>query len=145
MALKFKLKTKEEISAEHLSHYAERDGGWVLRVDGTVDKSNLNEFRTTNVSLLKVLTTDCTGCSDKVVMADSQGKSPWKSNSLSESALDLKTTSRKLFFFLPRNICRRFDVFFTLPRTLDANPGVLLCQAELLSPEKVFFCRPENF
>lgn len=51
MALKFK--TKEEIPAEHLSLCAERDGGWVLDVDGAADKSKLDEFRTTNVSLLK--------------------------------------------------------------------------------------------
>ena len=51
MALKFK--TKDEIPAEHLSLYAERDGGWVLDVDGAADKSKLDEFRTTNVSLLK--------------------------------------------------------------------------------------------
>ena len=53
MALKFKFKTKEEIPAEHLSLYAEREGGWVLDVDGAVDKSKLDEFRTTNVTLLK--------------------------------------------------------------------------------------------
>jgi hypothetical protein len=37
MALKFKFKTKAEIPAEHLPHYAERDGAWVLDVDGAVD------------------------------------------------------------------------------------------------------------
>lgn len=51
MALKFK--TKEEIPAEHLPLYAEREGGWVLDVDGVVDKSKVDEFRTTNVTLLK--------------------------------------------------------------------------------------------
>jgi hypothetical protein len=53
MALKFKFKTKDEIPAEHLPHYAERDGAWVLDVDGAVEKSKLDEFRNTNVSLIK--------------------------------------------------------------------------------------------
>ena len=53
MALKFKFKTKDEIPAEHLPHYAERDGAWVLDVDGAVEKSKLDEFRNSNVSLIK--------------------------------------------------------------------------------------------
>ena len=53
MALQYKFKSKEEIPAEHLSLYAEREGGWVLDVDGAVEKTKLDEFRTTNVSLLK--------------------------------------------------------------------------------------------
>jgi len=53
MALKFKFKTKDEITAEHLPHYAEREGAWVLDVDGAVEKSKLDEFRNTNVSLIK--------------------------------------------------------------------------------------------
>ena len=53
MALKFKFKTKEEIPAEHLPLYAERDGAWLLDVDGAVENTKLDEFRTTNVSLLK--------------------------------------------------------------------------------------------
>ena len=53
MPLKYKCKTKEEIPAEHRPLYAEREGGWLLDVDGAVDKSKLDEFRTTNVSLLK--------------------------------------------------------------------------------------------
>jgi hypothetical protein len=53
MALKYKFKTKEEIPAEHLPLYAEREGAWVLDVDGAVEKTKLDEFRTTNVSLLK--------------------------------------------------------------------------------------------
>ena len=42
MSLKFKFKTKDEIPADHLPLYAERDGVWML-----------DEFRSTNVSLLK--------------------------------------------------------------------------------------------
>ena len=53
MPLKFKCKTKEEIPAEHLPLYAERDGAWVLDVDGAVEKAKLDEFRSTNVALLK--------------------------------------------------------------------------------------------
>ena len=53
MALKFKFKTKDEIPAEHLPHYAEREGAWVLDVDGAVEKSKLDEFRNSNVSLIK--------------------------------------------------------------------------------------------
>ncbi len=52
MALKFKFKTKDEIPAEHLPLYAEREGAWILDVDGEVEKSKLDEFRNTNVSLL---------------------------------------------------------------------------------------------
>ena len=53
MALKYKFKTKDEIPAEHLPLYAEREGAWILDVDGAVEKTKLDEFRTTNVSLLK--------------------------------------------------------------------------------------------
>jgi hypothetical protein len=51
MALKFKFKTKEEIPAESQSLYVERDGGWVLDVDGAVEKSKLDEFRSNNITL----------------------------------------------------------------------------------------------
>ena len=53
MALKFKIKSKDEVPAEHLSLYTERDGAWHLKVEGAVEKAKLNEFRTTNVALLK--------------------------------------------------------------------------------------------
>jgi hypothetical protein len=33
--------------------YAEREGSWVLDVDGAVEKAKLDEFRNTNVALLK--------------------------------------------------------------------------------------------
>jgi len=51
MALKYKFKTKEEIPAESQSLYVERDGGWVLDVDGAVDKAKLDEFRANNITL----------------------------------------------------------------------------------------------
>ena len=53
MPLQFKFKTKDEIPAEHLPLYAERDGAWLLDVEGAVEKTKLDEFRTSNVSLLK--------------------------------------------------------------------------------------------
>jgi hypothetical protein len=53
MPLKYKCKTKDEIPAEHLPLYAEREGAWVLDVDGAADKSKLDEFRSSNVTLLK--------------------------------------------------------------------------------------------
>ena len=53
MALKYKYATKQEIPAEQQSLYVERDGAWLLDTDGVVDKSKLDEFRTTNVALMK--------------------------------------------------------------------------------------------
>jgi hypothetical protein len=53
MALKFKFKSKDEIPAEQAALYVERDGAWVLDVDGAVEKSKVDEFRTKNVALLK--------------------------------------------------------------------------------------------
>jgi hypothetical protein len=55
MALKFKFKTREEIPAESQSLYIEKDGGWLLDVDGVVDKSKLDEFRANNVTLANQL------------------------------------------------------------------------------------------
>lgn len=53
MALKYRFKSKDEIPAEHLSLYAEREGAWVLDVEGAVEKSKLDEFRNNNVALIK--------------------------------------------------------------------------------------------
>jgi hypothetical protein len=53
MALKFKHQTKAEIPAELQSLYVERDGAWCLDVDGAVEKSKLEEFRATNVAVMK--------------------------------------------------------------------------------------------
>jgi hypothetical protein len=53
MALKFKLKSRDEVPAELSNHYVERDGGWVLDVDGAVEKAKVEEFRTTNVALMR--------------------------------------------------------------------------------------------
>jgi|ERR1043166_5387974 hypothetical protein len=53
MALKFKFKSKDEVPAEHLSLYTERDGAWVLDVEGAVEKAKLDEFRNNNLALAK--------------------------------------------------------------------------------------------
>ena len=53
MALKYRFKRKEEIPAEQVGLYVERDGAWILDAEGVVDKSKLDEFRATNVALLK--------------------------------------------------------------------------------------------
>lgn len=53
MALKFKFKTRDEIPAELQPHYVERDGAWTLDADGIVEKAKLEEFRATNVAILK--------------------------------------------------------------------------------------------
>ena len=51
MALKFKFKSKDEIPAEQQALYVERDGAWMLDVDGAVEKSKLDEFRANNITL----------------------------------------------------------------------------------------------
>jgi hypothetical protein len=53
MPIKFKAKTRDEIPAELQSLYVERDGSFVLDVDGAVDKSKVEEVRSTNAALLK--------------------------------------------------------------------------------------------
>lgn len=53
MALKYKFKTREEIPAELQSLYVEREGAWTLDADGVVEKSKIDEFRTTNLALIK--------------------------------------------------------------------------------------------
>jgi hypothetical protein len=53
MALKYKFKTKDEVPAEHLPLYTERDGAWVLDIEGAVEKAKLDEFRNSNAVLSK--------------------------------------------------------------------------------------------
>jgi len=55
MALKFKYKSKDEVPAEHLAHYIERDGAFFLDAEGAVDKARVDEFRTNNLALKKQL------------------------------------------------------------------------------------------
>ena len=53
MALKFKYASKDQVPAEQSAFYVQRDGAWFLDADGAVEKSKLDEFRNTNVTLLK--------------------------------------------------------------------------------------------
>jgi len=53
MALKFKYAKKEEVPAEHAALYIEREGAFVLDADGIVEKAKLEEFRATNVAVMK--------------------------------------------------------------------------------------------
>ena len=46
------VQTKEELPAEHPPLFAERDGAWLIDLDGAVEKTELVELSTTNVSLL---------------------------------------------------------------------------------------------
>jgi len=55
MAIKFKAKSKEEIPAELQAFYLERDGAFVLDVEGAVDKSRVEEVRSSNVALMSQL------------------------------------------------------------------------------------------
>ena len=55
MALKFKLKSKDEIPAEFQSLYVERDGAFMLDADGAVDMAKVDEVRANNAALLKQL------------------------------------------------------------------------------------------
>jgi hypothetical protein len=53
MALKYQFKSKDEVPAEHLSLYTERDGAFFLDVEGAVEKAKLDEFRKANQALTK--------------------------------------------------------------------------------------------
>jgi hypothetical protein len=51
MALKFKVKSKEEIPAGLETHYVERDGAWVLDAEGAVEKARLDEMRNNSIAV----------------------------------------------------------------------------------------------
>jgi hypothetical protein len=51
MAIKFKAKTKDEIPAELQSLYVEREGAFVLDVEGAVDRARVDEVRASNIAL----------------------------------------------------------------------------------------------
>ena len=55
MPLKFKYPSKDLVPAEHSSLYVERDGAFVLDVEGAVAREKLDEFRNNNVALQKQL------------------------------------------------------------------------------------------
>jgi hypothetical protein len=51
MSLKFRYPSKEQIPTEHAALYVERDGSFVLDVEGAVARERLDEFRTNNINL----------------------------------------------------------------------------------------------
>jgi len=55
MALKFKCKSKDEVPADQAALYVEREGEWVLDVEGVVEKAKHDDFRSANVALRKEL------------------------------------------------------------------------------------------
>jgi hypothetical protein len=55
MPLKFKYTNKQEIPAEQQSFYVEREGVWFLDADGVIERSKLDEFRQTNITLTNQL------------------------------------------------------------------------------------------
>ena len=56
MSLQYKLKSKDEIPADLVNLYVERDGVFVLDAPGAVDKSHADELKKSNADLLKQLT-----------------------------------------------------------------------------------------
>jgi hypothetical protein len=57
MPLKFKLKSREEIPAEHAALYVERDGAFFLDAEGATDKTKADEMRNHNIELRKQIET----------------------------------------------------------------------------------------
>jgi hypothetical protein len=55
MALKYKIKSREEIPAEQVNLYVERDGAFFLDAEGVVDKAKHEEFRQNNIALTNQL------------------------------------------------------------------------------------------
>ena len=55
MALKYKLKSKDEVPVEQQGLYVEREGAFVLDVEGATDKSKVDEFRENNLALKRQL------------------------------------------------------------------------------------------
>src|SRR6185369_4404667 len=53
MSLKYKFSAKQEIPNDVVHLYTERDGAWLLDVEGAVEKARLDEFRANNLALLK--------------------------------------------------------------------------------------------
>ena len=53
MALKYKVKTREEIPTEQAALYVERDGAFVMDVEGATDKAKADELRNHNIELRK--------------------------------------------------------------------------------------------
>ena len=60
MALKFK--TREEIPAEHLSLYTERDGAWLLDAPDVVEKAKHDNLIVPTLDLFKLFPTFSMNC-----------------------------------------------------------------------------------
>ena len=45
MSLRFKYTSRNQVPAEHSALYIEREGAFVLDVEGAVEKTRLDEFR----------------------------------------------------------------------------------------------------
>jgi hypothetical protein len=55
MALKYKYAKREEIPAEQVGFYVERDGAFILDAEGATDKTKADEMRNHNIELRKQL------------------------------------------------------------------------------------------
>ena len=55
MALKFKFKSRDEIPAELVNLYVEREGAFVLDAEGVIEKAKADEMRNHNIDLRKQL------------------------------------------------------------------------------------------
>ena len=53
MALKYKVKSRDELPAEHANLYVEREGAFVLDAEGVVEKAKADEMRASNIALKK--------------------------------------------------------------------------------------------
>ena len=58
MALKFKYASKEEIPAEAVAHYVERDGAFYADIEGATEKAKADELRSHNLELRKQIETN---------------------------------------------------------------------------------------
>lgn len=58
MSLKYRIKTKAEIPAEHAALYVEKNGEFILDAEGAADADRLAEFRNNNTKLLKLIGAD---------------------------------------------------------------------------------------
>jgi hypothetical protein len=55
MALKYKIKAREEVPAELANFYVEREGAFILDAEGVIEKAKADEMRNHNIDLRKQL------------------------------------------------------------------------------------------
>src|SRR5258705_401183 len=53
MPLKYRYDKQTDVPSDQVSFYTEHNGSFILDVDGAIDKSRLEELRTSNVALAK--------------------------------------------------------------------------------------------